>query len=223
MSLIECHDVTVSGSSYSTEANDIWSLGVILVNLTCGRNPWKVADARRDSTYKAFRNKPDFLKEILPISDDLNDILKRIFTQDPTQRIGLQELHARVYNCMAFSNVEAALLDEASQQYYNMPVYQVPYDVFDESLTTAEYVYGNRSTGSYSSAHSTFSDASSASIPQMQATSNTTTLQPYVLPSQTSLASTVASWSGSFISNCTNRVTKQGLGMHLFVPIFHAM
>ena len=44
-------------SYYASSANDVWSLGVILVNLTCGRNPWKQASFD-DSTYRAFTRSP---------------------------------------------------------------------------------------------------------------------------------------------------------------------
>lgn len=40
-------------SCYMSAANDVWSLGVILVNLTCGRNPWKRA-SMEDSTFQAY-------------------------------------------------------------------------------------------------------------------------------------------------------------------------
>lgn len=78
--------------------NDVWSLGVILVNLTCGRNPWKQASLQ-DSTYRAFARSPDFLKTILPITDELNDILSRIFTAAPEQRITMPELRERILAC----------------------------------------------------------------------------------------------------------------------------
>lgn len=78
--------------------NDVWSLGVILVNLTCGRNPWKQASFQ-DSTYRAFARSPDFLKTILPVTDDLNDILGRIFNASPEQRITLPELRERILAC----------------------------------------------------------------------------------------------------------------------------
>jgi len=76
---------------YQSAPNDVWSLGVILVNLTCGRNPWKRASVE-DSTYKAFRKDPNFLKTILPITDECNDILRRVFDLNPSTRITLPEL-----------------------------------------------------------------------------------------------------------------------------------
>merc|ERR1712113_1285444 len=76
---------------YSSAANDVWSLGVILVNLTCGRNPWKRASAE-DATFKAFLKDCTFLQSILPISYELNYILQRIFTMDPARRISMAEL-----------------------------------------------------------------------------------------------------------------------------------
>jgi serine/threonine protein kinase len=75
---------------------------VILVNLTCGRNPWKQASFE-DSTYRAYVRSPGFLKTILPLSDELDDILSRIFTRDPAQRIALPELRARIMACSRFT------------------------------------------------------------------------------------------------------------------------
>jgi serine/threonine protein kinase len=82
--------------------NDVWSLGVILVNLTCGRNPWKQA-SYQDSTYRAYMRSPDFLKTILPLSDDLNAILGRIFDANPETRISLPELRNRILACSGFT------------------------------------------------------------------------------------------------------------------------
>lgn len=98
----ECLDHSSRRPFYYCAPNDIWSLGVILVNLTCGRNPWKQA-SMEDSTYQAFTRSPGFLKTILPISDELNDILARIFTRVPEQRITISELKARILACSRFT------------------------------------------------------------------------------------------------------------------------
>ena len=89
-------------ASYRCAPNDVWSLGVILVNLSCGRNPWKQASIE-DSTYKAFLKNPDFLKTILPVSDDLNDILCQIFQRNPESRITIAQLRQRIMSCQNFS------------------------------------------------------------------------------------------------------------------------
>jgi len=98
----ECLDQSSRKPSYRCAPNDIWSLGVILVNLTCGRNPWKQASVE-DSTYKAFTKDPNFLKTILPLSDDLNDILGRIFERNPQHRITIGELKQRIIGCASFT------------------------------------------------------------------------------------------------------------------------
>ncbi|KAI9492153.1 kinase-like domain-containing protein, partial [Zychaea mexicana] len=89
---------------YSTYQNDIWSLGVILVNLTAGRNPWRQA-TMKDPTFSTYVKKPrGFFKSILPsISDELNELLSRIFCLDPARRISLPELHLRVARMRSFT------------------------------------------------------------------------------------------------------------------------
>ncbi|KAI6093930.1 Ran1-like protein kinase [Hypoxylon rubiginosum] len=98
----ECLDSSPRRRFYYCAPNDVWSLGVILVNLTCGRNPWKQASFE-DSTYRAYTRSQDFLRTILPLSDDLNDILGRIFTRNPDHRITLPELRNRILACSQFT------------------------------------------------------------------------------------------------------------------------
>lgn len=85
-------------SAYASAPNDVWSLGVILVNLTCGRNPWKRA-SMEDSTFRAYMRDRNFLQTILPISEELNCILQRIFEVNPHRRITLEELRNLVIRC----------------------------------------------------------------------------------------------------------------------------
>lgn len=94
--------------SYSTAHNDVWSLGVILVNLACGRNPWKQA-CPSDETFRAYLANPDFLRSILPISDHTNRILKRVFALNPQARIGLAELRAEIMSVKTFVMTEDEL------------------------------------------------------------------------------------------------------------------
>ncbi|KAH6990216.1 kinase-like domain-containing protein [Ilyonectria destructans] len=98
----ECLDPSTGKPYYMCAPNDVWSLGVILVNLTCGRNPWKQASFQ-DSTYRAYAGSKDFLKTILPLSEELNDILGRIFNPIPEQRITLPELRTRIMACSQFT------------------------------------------------------------------------------------------------------------------------
>ncbi|KAL2130168.1 hypothetical protein VTI74DRAFT_6800 [Chaetomium olivicolor] len=105
----ECLDHSSGRPFYYCAPNDVWSLGVILVNLTCGRNPWKQA-SYEDSTYRAYTKNQDFLKTILPVTDELNNILGRIFTRNPDQRITLPELRARILACSRFTEQPAAQL-----------------------------------------------------------------------------------------------------------------
>lgn len=98
----ECLDPSARKPYYMCAPNDVWSLGVILVNLTCGRNPWKQASLQ-DSTYRAYIRSPGFLKTILPLSDELNDILGRIFHPNPEYRISVSELRCRIMACSSFT------------------------------------------------------------------------------------------------------------------------
>ncbi|KAL2159458.1 hypothetical protein VTH06DRAFT_2463 [Thermothelomyces fergusii] len=105
----ECLDPSSRRPYYYCAPNDVWSLGVILVNLTCGRNPWKQA-SYEDSTYRAYSKSRDFLKTILPVSDELNDILGRIFTRNPEERITLPQLRDQIMACSRFTEPPAAEL-----------------------------------------------------------------------------------------------------------------
>lgn len=105
---IECQQLRPRpGSCYSSAANDVWSLGVILVNLTCGRNPWKRASTD-DSTFRAYLKDPQFLRTILPLSSELNYILRRIFECDPRKRITLPELRRLIVECPRFTTTSSS-------------------------------------------------------------------------------------------------------------------
>ncbi|KAL9559698.1 hypothetical protein MBANPS3_000268 [Mucor bainieri] len=78
---------------YATAPNDVWALG---------RNPWRLASLD-DETFCGFLHDPNLLLKILPISAELNKILKRIFCLDPHRRITLDELYIRIQRCTYFT------------------------------------------------------------------------------------------------------------------------
>lgn len=148
---------------YACAPNDIWSLGVILVNLTCGRNPWKSASAK-DSTFRAYLADRQFLKSILPLSDELNEILNMVFEIDPTRRISLAELRHRIATCPAFTKSSASATTTTTAVPAAVPTIQVTADAFvdaDSDLDVYSAALSPAST--ISEEGSMISDASDAS------------------------------------------------------------
>jgi len=82
--------------------NDIWSLGIILLNLTTGCSPWNSATLD-DATYQAYLTDPDnFLTSALPISDELNDVMVWILKTDWTARMSLIDFRDAVESIGTF-------------------------------------------------------------------------------------------------------------------------
>ena len=88
--------------NYSPLFNDIWSLGIILLNLATGRNPWKSATPD-DPTFRAYLRDPlGFLPTVLPISHELNDLLVRMLEVDWRDRINIRELRYAIEDVHSF-------------------------------------------------------------------------------------------------------------------------
>ena len=66
-----------------------------------GRNPWRYATAD-DDCFAAYLHDNDFLREVLPISEGINVILKKIFTINPLRRISLPSLRDAILELNAF-------------------------------------------------------------------------------------------------------------------------
>lgn len=88
---------------FPTMAGDVWSLGVILINLTCIRNPWLKAHQLEDNTFGYFVRDPHVLFKILPVSQQLFDILMDILQLNPAERAPLSEIMDRVADCTSFT------------------------------------------------------------------------------------------------------------------------
>jgi len=131
----ECQQSAPRGAPcYASAPNDVWSLGVILVNLTCGRNPWKRA-SQTDSTFRAFLKDPGFLRTILPLSPELDSVLRRIFELNPAKRITIPELRYRIMQChrLTTSPLDSPPLSETSStsDISVTDVFQLPPQIFN--------------------------------------------------------------------------------------------
>ncbi|KAF5381357.1 hypothetical protein D9615_008329 [Tricholomella constricta] len=88
--------------SYSPMSNDVWSLGIILLNLATGRNPWRTATVN-DVTFQAYLRDPlNFFPSVLPISLEINDILVQMLHVDWTQRATLAEIRQQMEDITTF-------------------------------------------------------------------------------------------------------------------------
>jgi len=90
-----------SNFPYITKANDIWSLGVILINILSSKNPW-CSPTLDDVMYAEFATSPStfFLKHFLQpytpqIQRSLNAILQSCF-RDESQRININDLSSQI-------------------------------------------------------------------------------------------------------------------------------
>ncbi|KAJ3036632.1 hypothetical protein HDV00_002528 [Rhizophlyctis rosea] len=95
----------------NTAACDAWALGIVLINLLFGRNPWHEASGS-DPIYRAYvSEKPgadgrDVLREQFGLTAEFDGALRRVFERDPRKRVGVSELGHLVGKCRSFVGAE---------------------------------------------------------------------------------------------------------------------
>ncbi|OLY83287.1 Negative regulator of sexual conjugation and meiosis [Smittium mucronatum] len=70
---------------------DVWSLGIILINLCFGRNPWKTATLD-DPTFSEFVKNPRVLFYLFDLSTDGYNLIMSMLQLDPSKRISPSNL-----------------------------------------------------------------------------------------------------------------------------------
>lgn len=95
---------------YLSAANDVWSLGVILLNLLTGKNPWNDPSINDKHFRKHFfpRKKPKvdtFIKKF-GFSKEFTSLLRKVFSLDPLKRPNSRELMKQVNSISRFFESE---------------------------------------------------------------------------------------------------------------------
>ncbi|KAJ7113299.1 kinase-like domain-containing protein [Mycena crocata] len=130
-----------ASSLYTPHQSDIWALCITLVNLITGMTPWTGARSS-DVRWNAFKrdlssDSPAFLREILPISVELNNLLTRCFHPDPTARPHLAHLRGAVPALLSLYMSPADLI-AASPRMRLAAGYGSPGDEDDSSCSSSE-------------------------------------------------------------------------------------
>ncbi|CAE6429641.1 unnamed protein product [Rhizoctonia solani] len=104
--------------AYSTVHNDVWALGIILVNLITSRNPWKCAELQ-DGGFASFYEDPaGYITDTLPISRDALVLLLRIFKIPFKSRISISEMRTTIVGIdrLLLTPAEAAFAPHSAHQ-----------------------------------------------------------------------------------------------------------
>ncbi|KAI0370528.1 kinase-like protein [Pilatotrama ljubarskyi] len=166
--------------SYSPLFNDVWSLGIILLNLITGRNPWKSASAD-DCTFQAYLKDPlHFLPTVLPISQEVNVLLTRTLEVDWRHRITLRELRHAL---------------KAIDNFYSPDV------IFEDSMARCPWEAGLRTDADSDS--SAEAELEPRDLPEQEAQENVTSTwsndsDSEMVFARERSAAKESSWSGSF-------------------------
>jgi serine/threonine protein kinase len=88
---------------YNVPAADVWSLGIVLLNLISGRCPWDKASVSDLIFQQYVTTDPDILREKLNMSEKLDDFLReKVFNMVPEKRCNLNEFNAFVSSQKCF-------------------------------------------------------------------------------------------------------------------------
>ncbi|KAJ2490810.1 Serine/threonine protein kinase [Coemansia sp. RSA 2050] len=88
-------------SQYAAAPSDVWSLGIILINLVSGCNPWTRAHIS-DPLFRNYLINKTLMFRAINASPELRHILTRVFDVNPTTRCTLAELRVLIANCSTF-------------------------------------------------------------------------------------------------------------------------
>lgn len=96
---------------YSPAQNDVWSLGVVMLNMLTGLCAWSTASMNDDHFRRYLDPNSNHLRSMLPISREADVLLRRALCVNPWRRISLAQLKKDIMGVKTFfmTDVEIAL------------------------------------------------------------------------------------------------------------------
>ncbi|KAF9142350.1 hypothetical protein BG015_000951 [Linnemannia schmuckeri] len=111
---------SVGRRPYLPAKSDVWSLGIIFLNLRFGRNPWKLSRVDMDATFAAYAQNSDVLREMFPeLSPSALHFLKRVLCVDPNDRADSYEALELIQRVHTIVGHEPSANDFASMEECN--------------------------------------------------------------------------------------------------------
>ena len=99
----ECLCQPALGMPYSCAANDVWSLGIVLINMLTGKNPWAAPSETDRHFAQHLQNKHAFIQQF-GFSKGFCRLLRKVFHVDPFMRPTAQQLADRVAKIPIFKD-----------------------------------------------------------------------------------------------------------------------
>ncbi|KAJ3378972.1 hypothetical protein HDU92_007004, partial [Lobulomyces angularis] len=98
----ECMNASKKKKCYSSALNDVWSMGILLINLLFGKNPWHEA-SEKDQIYNTYiTTNPRILRKQFNLSLEGESLFSKIFETSLKKRISLTELKTLIQNIPTF-------------------------------------------------------------------------------------------------------------------------
>ncbi|KAI1314446.1 hypothetical protein EDD11_002148 [Mortierella claussenii] len=137
---------------YLPSKSDVWSLGIIFLNLRFGRNPWKMSRASADATFAAYAQDPKVLDGMFPeLSASALQFLHRVLCVDPNERADCFEALELLHRIDTIVCKDTSM-EECGEGHTS-----------DQSLTSFSSSSTSSSTGGASSSKSSVADMASMS------------------------------------------------------------
>jgi len=76
-------------NDYDAKKSELWSSGIVLYVLLCGHFPFSHPDL--DGLFNQITNDPVPLPECYSLSDDVKDLIQKLLSKDPVERISCSD------------------------------------------------------------------------------------------------------------------------------------
>ena len=114
----------ISGTFYSPEKADIWSLGITLMKMILGKVPWQEA-SKDDPDYFKFNFYPETFRRSVGISKEAFKLLRKALNSNPTRRLSIQQFIIQFNSCLKLTEDQIphkiAYWDEMSSLEMSLP------------------------------------------------------------------------------------------------------